>query len=98
MFVPAPTTDKTSPVTLRHLCWEAIVATTIDLTTLNTKYAYSLVLQHPKNPMIAPIIEPRLYYIAAYTIDNETLTVTRHRRNEVDWNGSGFYVPRNYVL
>lgn len=98
VFVPAPTTEKSSPVTFRHLFLEAIVANKIDLTTLNTKYAYSLVLQHPKNPMIAPIIEPRLYYIAAYTIDNETLTVTRHRRNEVDWKGAGFYVPRNYAL
>lgn len=97
VFVPAPATEKSSPVTFRHLFLEAIVANKIDLTTLNTKYAYSLVLQHPKNPMIAPVIEPRLYYIAAYTVDNETLTVTRHPRNAVDWKGAGFYVPRNYA-
>jgi hypothetical protein len=97
VFVPAPTVETSSPVTFRNLFLEAIVANKIDLTTLNPKYAYSLVLQHPKNPMIAPIVEPRLYYIAAYTIDNETLTVTRHRRNAVDWKGAGFFVPRNYA-
>lgn len=97
MFVPAPTTETSVPVTFRHLFLEAIVANKIDLTTLNPNYAYSLVLQHPKNPMIAPIVEPRLYYIAAYTVNNETLTVTRHPRNAVDWKGAGFYVPRNYA-
>jgi hypothetical protein len=97
VFVPAPTTETSVPITFRHLFLEAIVANKIDLTTLNTNYAYSLVLQHPKNPMIAPVVEPRLYYIAAYTVDNETLTVTRHPRNAVDWKGAGFYVPRNYA-
>lgn len=97
VFVPAPTTETSVPITFRHLFLEAILANKIDLTTLNPKYAYSLVLQHPKNPMIAPIIEPRLYYIAAYTVNNETLTVTRHPRNAVDWKGAGFYVPRNYA-
>jgi len=97
VFVPAPTTETSVPITFRHLFLEAIVANKIDLTTLNPNYAYSLVLQHPKNPMIAPVIEPRLYYIAAYTVNNDTLTVTRHPRNAVDWKGAGFYVPRNYA-
>jgi len=106
VFVPAPApiagNETTSPtsvdkkVTFRTLFFEACAANKIDLSTLNTRYSYSLVLQHPKNPMIAPVVAARLYYIAAYTVDNVTLTVTRHPRNVVDHKSIGFNVPRNY--
>lgn len=104
VFVPAPATTsasgdgvKPTPVTFRSLFLKACIANKIDLTTLNPNYCYSLVLQHPNNPIIAPIVEPRLYYIAAYTIDNDTLTVTRHARDAIDWKGAGFHVPKNYA-
>jgi hypothetical protein len=103
VFVPAPApTGETGPtsvdkkVTFRTLFFEACAANKIDLSTLDTRYSYSLVLQHPKNPMIAPVVAARLYYIAAYTVDNVTLTVTRHPRNVVDHKSIGFNVPRNY--
>jgi hypothetical protein len=98
VFVPAPTgeTSVDKKVTFRTLFFEACAANKIDLSTLDTKYSYSLVLQHPKNPMIAPIVAARLYYIAAYTVDNVTLTVARHPRNVVDHKSIGFNVPRNY--
>jgi hypothetical protein len=99
VFVPAPTGETTSvdkKATFRTLFFEACAANKIDLSTLDTKYSYSLVLQHPKNPMIAPIVAARLYYIAAYTVDNVTLTVTRQPRNVVDHKSIGFNVPRNY--
>jgi hypothetical protein len=98
VFVPAPTgeTSDDKKVTFRTLFFEACSANKIDLSTLDTKYSYSLVLQHPKNPMIAPIVAARLYYIAAYTVDNVTLTVTRQPRNVVDHKSIGFNVPHNY--
>lgn len=104
VFVPAPIADNetTAPtsvdkkVTFRTLFFEACAANKIDLSTLDTKYSYSLVLQHPKNPMIAPIVAARLYYIAAYTVDNVTLTVRRQLRNVIDHKSIGFNVPRNY--
>ena len=100
VFVPAPT-GETAPtsvdkVTFRTLFFEACAANKIDLSTLDTRYSYSLVLQHPKNPMIAPVVAARLFYIAAYTVDNVTLTVRRHPRNVVDHKSIGFNVPRNY--
>ena len=106
VFVPAPIADNATTatasvsvdkkVTFRTLFFEACAANKIDLSTLDTKYSYSLVLQHPKNPMIAPVVAARLYYIAAYTVDNITLTVTRHPRNVIDHKSIGFNVPRNY--
>jgi hypothetical protein len=111
LFVPAPTADTTTTtavketgptsahkVTFRTLFFEACAANKIDLSTLDTRYSYSLVLQHPKNPMIAPIIAASLYYIAAYTINNDTLTVTRYPRNVIDHKAFGFSVPRNYDM
>jgi hypothetical protein len=107
VFVPSPcattgtggdgTDSKTRP-TFRTLFIDACIANKIDLYTLDKNYAYSLVLQHPKNPLIAPIVSPRVYYIAAYTVDNTTLTVSRHPRSAVDWKGAGFNVPRNYAI
>ena len=103
VFVPAPI-GETAPtfvdkkVTFRTLFFEACAANKIDLSTLDTKYSYSLVLQHPKNPMIAPIVAARLYYVAAYTVDNDTLTVTRHPRNVIDHKSIGFSVPLNYDM
>lgn len=99
VFVPAPTGETASvekKVTFRTLFFEACAANKIDLSTLDTRYSYSLVLQHPKNPMIAPVVVARLFYIAAYTVNNVTLTATRHPRNVVDHKSIGFHVPRNY--
>jgi len=101
VFVPAPATGEAvgtkTKVTFRELFIDACIKNKIDLSQLDRTYSYSLVLQHPKNPMIAPIIEPRIVLIAAYTVDNASLTVTRHARSVVDWKGIGFQVPRNYA-
>ena len=108
VFVPAPayaiananavTGSPKEKTTFRKLFLDACIANKIDLSELDTRYSYSLVLQHPKNPMIAPIVEPRLFFIAAYTVDNATLTVTRHPRSVIDWKGAGFQVPRNCAV
>lgn len=83
--------------TFRALFLEACVKNGIDFDMLDQRYCYSLVLQHPENPMICSIQEPRLYLIAVYSIDNSTLTVTRHQRSVIDWKSIGFKLPRNYA-
>jgi hypothetical protein len=102
VFVPSPNAfvESNSGIrpTFRTLFIDACIANKIDLHTLDKRYSYSLVLQHPKNPMIAPVVTPRIFYIAAYTVDNTTLTVSRHARSVIDWKGAGFYVPRNYAI
>jgi hypothetical protein len=103
IFVPAPApapapvekTEKTDKKhTFRELFLNACVENGIELDKLDTRFCYSLVLQHPKNPLICHIIKPRIYLISIYSIDNDTLTVTRHPRSTIDWKTIGFNVPR----
>ena len=42
----------------------------LDLNSLNRDYIYSFVMQHPKNRIVLPIQQMRLYLIAVYKIDN----------------------------
>jgi hypothetical protein len=80
--------------TFRDLFLNACVENGISFANLDTRFCYSLVLQHPKNPLICHITKPRVYLIAVYSIDNDTLTVTRHPRSAIDWKTIGFAVPR----
>jgi hypothetical protein len=82
--------------TFRALFLDACIENGIEFDKLDTRYCYSLVLQHPKNPLICHISKPRVYLIAVYSIDNETLTVTRHPRSAIDWKTIGFIIPRSY--
>lgn len=84
--------------TFRALFLDACIKNGIEFDKLDTQYSYSLVLQHPDNPLVCNITEPRVYLIAAYSIDNSTLTVTRHPRSVVDWKSVGFRVPRDYSV
>ena len=99
VFVPAPSVAVAgAKATFRDLFIDACIKNKVDLSQLDRQYSYSLVLQHAKNPMIAPpMTEPRIVFIAAYTVDNASLTVTRHARSAIDWKGIGFQVPRNYA-
>ena len=82
--------------TFRALFLNACIKNGIEFDKLDTKYTYSLVLQHPENPLVCNISEPLVYLIAVYSIDNATLTVTRHPRSVVDWKSIGLRVPREY--
>jgi len=42
--------------------------TGIDYDTLNKKFCYSFVLQHPENQIVTPVVKPALYLIAVYQI------------------------------
>ena len=83
--------------TFRALFLEACIKNGIEFDTLDQRYCYSLVLQHPENPLVCSIQEPKLYLIAVYSIDNSTLTVTRHPRSAIDWKSIGFKLPRDYT-
>ena len=83
--------------TFRSLFLDACIKNGIEFNTLDQRYCYSLVLQHPENPLVCNIQEARLYLIAVYSIDNSTLTVTRHPRSVIDWKSIGFKLPRDYT-
>jgi len=88
--------EKAHKDTFRGLFLDACIETGIEFDRLDTRYCYSLVLQHPKNPLICHITKPRVYLIAVYSIDNDTLTVTRHPRSAINWKSIGFNIPRSY--
>jgi len=94
------TTDP-SPAPIKHtfraLFLDACIKSGVDLDILDQRYCYSLVLQHPENPLVCSVRDPKLYLIAVYSIDNSTLTVTRHPRSAIDWQSIGFKVPRDYT-
>lgn len=90
--------DVVTTTTFRSIFLDACLKTGIDFNKLDTKYSYSLVLQHPENPLITHIKSPRVYLIALYTIDNATLTVTRCSRSSIDWKSLGFNLPREYSV
>ena len=90
------TATTTTKATFRALFLNACIKNGIEFDKLDTRYTYSLVLQHPENPLVCNIPEPLVYLIAVYSIDNSTLTVTRHPRSVVDWKSIGFRVPREY--
>jgi hypothetical protein len=96
---PPPATDEyAATTTFRSIFLDACLKNGIDFNNLDTKYSYSLVLQHPENPLITHLKTPRVYLIAMYAIDNTTLTVTRCARSSIDWKSIGFKLPREYSV
>jgi hypothetical protein len=57
-----------SNLTFRSMFFEACTVNNLDLNTLDKKYCYSFVLQHPFNRIVTPIITPTIYLIKIYEI------------------------------
>ena len=62
--------------TFRHLFLEVCEAVKLNLDILPKNNCYSFVFQHPKNRIVTPIKEMKLYLITAYTLDNSNYTAT----------------------
>ena len=59
---------KLSDKTFNDMFMEACQQNNFHLTTLNPKFCYSFVLQHPHNRIVIPIKKPNLYLISVYEI------------------------------
>ena len=59
---------KLSDKTFNDMFMEACQQNNFHLTTLNPKFCYSFVLQHPHNRIVIPIKHPNLYLISVYEI------------------------------
>ena len=57
-------------VTFRSMFLESCNACNFDLNSLNTKFCYSFVMQHPFNRIVTPIQIPIIYLVKVYEIDN----------------------------
>lgn len=57
--------------TFKTMFEEACIKNNFNLDTLNPKFCYSFVLQHPDNRIVVPFSKPQLYLVEAYEIMNE---------------------------
>jgi len=79
----------------KHFC-------NLDYSLLDKKYCYSFILQHPKNRIVCPVNQPRLYLIAIYYIKHEDDMITIkeiHRSDKyiedlLHRTNRGVWVPR----
>jgi hypothetical protein len=69
-----------------------------DYTSLPKENCYSFVFQHPKNRMVVPIKEMKLYLIASYRINNENYTITKLENEQLNTflKGTAIQRPKNY--
>jgi len=57
-------------ITFRTMFFESCNACNFNLNSLDTKYCYSFLMQHPFNRIVSPIQIPIIYLIKVYHIDN----------------------------
>jgi len=85
--------------TFNKMFVEACEASQLFLDTLDPRYCYSFVLQHPENRIVVPFNKPKLYLVAVYMIyQTETiLQVYRIEPNSIfDWSKTGVIFPKKY--
>lgn len=59
--------------TFRYMFLDAMNHCGLEFNQLNKNYIYSFVVQHPENRIVIPIIQPQLYLIALYEVNNYNL-------------------------
>jgi len=57
-----------SQVSFADLFKECLEAERVEYSQLNPAYCYSFVMQHPKNPIVLPVVAPKLWLVAVYEI------------------------------
>ena len=75
--------------TFNQMFMEACICNNFNVQTLNPRFCYSFVLQHPDNRIVVPFKTPQLYLVAVYEIlqTPDCITVTEHNLSEVRANG-----------
>lgn len=86
---------KWSNMTFNQMFLEACINNNFNIQTLNPKYCYSFVLQHPSNRIVVPFKKPQLYLVGVYEIiqNNETMVVVEENLSEVK-NGGLWYLTK----
>jgi len=93
---------KWSNLTFNQMFLEACTSNNFNIQTLNSKYCYSFVLQHPSNRIVVPFKKPQLYLIAVYDIIQKDTKVTVVEKNLYDvrsgglWHLTGVRFPDRY--
>jgi hypothetical protein len=72
---------KLSDKTFNDMFMEACQQNNFHLITLNPKFCYSFVLQHPHNRIVLPIKKPKLYLISVYEIIQKDSNIIIQEQN-----------------
>ena len=70
--------------TFRYMFFEVCKEIGFDYTSLPEENCYSFVFQHPRNRIVVPIKEMKLYLIASYQINNDNYTIRKLENEELD--------------
>jgi hypothetical protein len=73
---PKDTVEIRDKDTFRNMFFETCEKIGFKYENLPKEFMYSFVLQHPKNRIVLPITEAKIYIIGLYSINNDTLDVT----------------------
>lgn len=86
--------------TFKQMFDEACINCELDIQSLDIKFCYSFVLQHPENRIVVPIKTPQLYLVAVYEIkqSENTLLVIEHEKNTFMETLSKVKVPLQYAF
>lgn len=92
---------KWSKKTFNKMFTDACLFNNINIQSLNTRYCYSFVLQHPDNRIVVPFKHPQLYLVGAYEIfqrNNDILVEEKLSEVRVDsiWAMTGIKFPDRY--
>lgn len=70
--------------TFRSMFFEACNSNNFNLNTLCTSYCYTFVMQHPFNRIVTPIVNPLLYLVKIYKIDNSNTNCVKINEVNID--------------
>jgi hypothetical protein len=73
---PKDTVEIRDKDTFRNMFFETCAKIGFKYENLPKEFIYSFVLQHPKNRIVLPITEAKIYIIGLYSINNDTLDIT----------------------
>ena len=96
--------------TFRYMFLDSMNHCGLEFNQLNKDYIYSFVVQHPENRIVIPIIQPQLYLVAIYQVNNSNIvnkieniklsnvkTPRRYPYNDIkDKFGDSWQFIRNY--
>ena len=90
---------KGSNTTFSQMFLQACIYNGFNIITLNPRYCYSFVLQHPDNRIVAPFKNPQLFLVAVYEINqkDDDVTIVEKNLSEVKigglWHMTGIKFP-----
>jgi len=93
---------KWSKKTFNQMFMEACLYNNINIQTLNPRYCYSFVLQHPENRIVVSFKKPQLFLVAVYEIvqkENENVVIEEDLnvvKNGGLWHITGIRFPETY--